>query len=91
MVSQKKLKIRSQFYMLILKPEYWHQIEKPLFEKFKEVLQGDTLAPFLFIIVLDYAMMQVKLNNYKLGCELIPRKSRRHQSTILGMQMILHS
>ena len=42
------------------------------------VLQGDTLAPFLFIIVLDYAMRQATSDmETELGFTIIPRKSRR--------------
>ena len=32
--------------------------ETNLFEIRAEVLQGDTLAPYLFVIVLDYVMRQ---------------------------------
>ncbi len=39
------------------------------------VLQGDTLAPFLFVVVLDYVLRNsMSLEN---GLTLIPRKSRR--------------
>ena len=31
----------------------------------KGVLQGDTVAPFLFVIVLDYIMRQTELGSYK--------------------------
>ena len=42
------------------------------------VLQGDTLAPFLFIIVLDYALRQATSNmDEELGFTLTPRRSRR--------------
>lgn len=52
--------------------------ETDLFEINMGVLQGDTLAPFLFVIVLDYAMrkaIQGKEENY--GFTIEPRKSRR--------------
>ena len=42
------------------------------------ILQGDTLAPYLFVIVIDYAMrtaLQGREN--KLGFQLRKRKSRR--------------
>ena len=48
------------------------------------VLQGDTLAPFLFIIVLDYAMRSAnKGREEELGFELEPKNSRRYPATIL--------
>ena len=40
------------------------------------VLQGDPLAPFLFIIVLDYALRSSITNNH--GLTLKHRRSRRH-------------
>lgn len=40
------------------------------------VLQGDTAAPCLFIIVLDYAL-RIAFHNPKLGFEVQPRKSSR--------------
>ena len=48
------------------------------------LLQGDTLAPFLFIIVLDYAMRSaIQGREEELGLELKPKKSRRYPATIL--------
>ena len=48
------------------------------------VLQGDTLAPFLFIIVLDYIMRQaIDGKEAELGLEIIPRRSRRSLPVIL--------
>ena len=44
------------------------------------VQQGDTLAPFLFILVLDYAMRKAIAMNENLGFTLYPRRSRRHQA-----------
>ena len=42
------------------------------------VLQGDTLAPFLFIIVLDYALRQATDGvGTELGFTVTPRRSRR--------------
>ena len=49
------------------------------------VLQGDTLAPFLFIIVMDYAMRKAlgdKEND--LGFTLTPRKSRRNPKVAIA-------
>ena len=41
------------------------------------VMQGDTLAPFLFVIVLDYAMRKaIQGKEEELGFTLHPRKSR---------------
>ena len=43
------------------------------------VLQGDTLAPFLFIVVLDYVMRHaLKDIHLSTGVILEERKSRRH-------------
>ena len=42
------------------------------------VMQGDTLAPYLFIIVLDYAPRRaIGGREEELGFTLVPRKSRR--------------
>ena len=41
------------------------------------VMQGDTLAPFLFVIVLDYAQTQaIADGEEELGFTLSPRKSK---------------
>ena len=52
--------------------------ETDTFDILAGVLQGDTLAPFLFIIVLDYVMRQA-INGYEeqLGFELDRRRSSR--------------
>ncbi len=42
------------------------------------VLQGDTLAPFLFILALDYAMRTALDGNEELGFTLVPRRSSRN-------------
>jgi hypothetical protein len=48
------------------------------------VLQGDTLAPFLFVIVLDYAMRQATGGmETNLGFTITPRKSRRNPAVTL--------
>ena len=53
--------------------------ETELFDITAGVLQGDTLAPFLFIIVLDYAMRKALGDREDdLGFTITPRKSRRH-------------
>ena len=48
------------------------------FEIITGVLQGDTLAPFLFIICLDYILKTSLDNNRELGFTLTERKSRRY-------------
>ena len=50
------------------------------------VLQGDTLAPFLFIIVLDYAMRKAMADGKEdeLGLTVTPRRSRRHPKEVLA-------
>ena len=52
--------------------------EFPYFEILAGVLQGDTLAPFLFILVLDFALRQaISGKEEELGFTLVPRRSRR--------------
>ena len=42
------------------------------------VLQGDTFAPFLFVIVLDYAPRKaINGREHDLGFTITPRRSRR--------------
>ena len=55
-----------------------------VFEILAGVLQGDTLAPFLFIIVLDYALRKALQDHEDLGFTLIPRRSRRVQAVKLS-------
>ena len=58
--------------------------ETELFEITAGVLQGDTLAPYLFIIVLDYAMRKALWDKeQELGFTLKPRQSRRHLKEVL--------
>ena len=42
------------------------------------VLQGDTLAPFLFIICLDYVLKSALYRNNDIGFTLIERRSKRY-------------
>ena len=52
--------------------------ETKFFEITAGVLQGDTLAPFIFIIVLDY-IFRLSLGNLKdRGLQIQPRRSGRH-------------
>ena len=52
--------------------------ETDLFDILSGVLQGDTLAPYLFVIVLDYALrMAIDGKEEELGFHLERRKSRR--------------
>jgi hypothetical protein len=53
--------------------------ETEVFEIQAGVLQGDTLAPFLFIIILDYCLRQAIPEDkaQELGFTIIPRQSRR--------------
>ena len=54
------------------------------FEITKGVLQGDTLALFLFVITLDYAMRQaIGGHEEEFGFEITKKQSRRHSATIL--------
>ena len=58
--------------------------ETDMFEITAGVLQGDTLAPFLFIIVLDYALRKaVTGKEEELGFTIAPRRSRRHPKQVL--------
>ena len=52
--------------------------DTPFFKITTGVLQGDTLAPFLFIICLDYVLKMLLDNNKELGFTLTERKSRRY-------------
>ena len=59
--------------------------ETEQFEITGGVLQGDTLAPFLFIIVLDYALRKAMGDREEdLGFTITPRKSRRHPKEVLA-------
>ena len=52
------------------------------FEILAGVLQGDTLAPFLFIIALDYALREATRETHT-GFTLTPRQSSRHVATYI--------
>ena len=52
--------------------------ETDYFKIYAGVMQGDTLAPFLFVIVLDYAMRKaIQGKEEELGFTLHPRRGRR--------------
>ena len=56
------------------------------FDIYSGVLQGDTLAPYLFIIVLDYCLRSaINGREERLGFTINPRRSRR-----VGLLMITH-
>ena len=51
--------------------------ETELFDILAGVLQGDTLAPYLFVIALDYCMRQALSRHPEIGFTIKPRQSRR--------------
>lgn len=58
--------------------------ETDAFEILAGVLQGDTLAPYLFVIVLDYVMRTaIGEMGDSLGFTITPRRSRRHPAEVL--------
>ena len=55
--------------------------------------KGDTLAPYLFIIVVDYCMKLTLENQPDIGFTLKPARSKRHKAIKLAdisLLMILH-
>ena len=54
------------------------------FEVTTGVLQGDVLAPFLFIIVLDFVMKNATKNNPGGSFMTHPRRSKRQPETLLN-------
>ena len=57
--------------------------ETSFFDIVAGVLQGDTLAPFLFAIVLDYVMRQTLHDKDQIGLKLDRKRSRRHQPIVI--------
>ena len=58
--------------------------ETELFDILAGVLQGDTLAPFLFAIVLDYVMRRaINGHESELGFQIQRARSRRYTPTII--------
>ena len=53
------------------------------FEILAGVLQGDTQAPYLFLIVLDYTMRQAVGNESNLEFTLDRSQSRRHPAKVI--------
>ena len=43
----------------------------------RRIIEEDTLAPFLFVIVLDYTLRKATFDHENLGFTITPRKSRR--------------
>ena len=54
------------------------------FDIVKGVIQGDTLSPYLFVIILDYALRKaIKGREEELGFTIVPRRSRRVHPIVL--------
>ena len=73
--------INSNTQAVVLSPDG----ETDAFEILAGVLQGDTLAPYLFILVLDY-VMRVAIGNDEdlLGFTVTPRKSQRYPAKVIS-------
>ena len=54
-----------------------------IFSTTSGVLQGDSLAPFLFITLLDYVLCETLLDNID-GLTIIPRRSSRYPAVRIG-------
>ena len=83
-VPDKLVKAVEQLYLgtfaSVLSPDG----ETDKFEIKAGVLQGDTLAPYLFAIVVDYAMRQaIRNNEEELGFMIQPSRSRRHPAVCI--------
>ena len=53
------------------------------------VLQGDTLAPFLFTIAFDYAIRQATKNPSETGFTIGPSRSSRYSALRLTMTVLM--
>ena len=53
-----------------------------LFDVITGVLQGDVLAPFIFIIIMDWVLRQSNIDD--IGFTMIPRRSRRYPEETLS-------
>ena len=73
-----KLQTQFHFYiktiLLVISPDG----DTSFFPIHAEVLQGDALAPYLFIIAVDYAMRTAIFNSADCGLNLEKARSRRH-------------
>ena len=58
-----------------------HARDTPFFKITRGVLQGDTIAPFLFIICLDYVLRNSLKDIENLGLIITKCKSRRYPAT----------
>ena len=56
---------------------------KEIFSTTSGILQGDTLAPFLFITLLDYILRETPLNNID-GFTVTPPRSSRYPAVRIG-------
>ena len=83
MGSQRELYLPSESFIPTPLHLFFPMTVKQLFSIIAGILQGDTLAPFLFIIVVDYVLrMSVDTIKYK-GFEIKPRQSSRHSAEYL--------
>ena len=64
--------------------KYDHQMETEYFDIVAGVLQGDTLAPYLFIICLDYVLRTSIDKIRENGFELTKKRSRRYPAKTLA-------
>ena len=55
--------------------------QKEIFSTTSGVLEGDTLAPFLFITLLDYILCETHLDN---GFTITPRRSSCYPTVRIG-------
>ena len=63
---------------------YSHDGVTEEFDIVKGVLQGDTLSPYLFVIILDYALRKaIKGREEELGFTIVPRRIRRVHPIVL--------
>ena len=72
------LKFPYQIMLLVHKIYYTYTIQTEYFDIVAGVLQGDTLAPYLFIICLDYVLRTSIDKIRENGFELTKRRSKRY-------------
>ena len=79
--------MRLNYFILILNLQSKHQMVKTdIFSIPAGILQGDTLAPFLFIIVIDLFMRVSVDKNLKCGFLLERRLGPRNPATYIHVQ-----